>query len=97
MRRSTFSAASHSVSTLISFIIPTRENDIWFKSYYIQALKWRKKYWESLQMNTVLSLISGGPLISAALLGTHIEISASTLISAAPLNAVLIRIVIIFC
>ena len=48
-------------------------------------------------MNTVLSLISGGPLISAALLGTHIEISASTLISAAPLNAVLIRIVIIFC
>ena len=32
------------------------------------------------------------PLISAAPLGIHIEISASFLISAAPLNATLIRI-----
>ena len=36
------------------------------------------------------------PLISAAPLGIHIEISASPLISAATLNAALIRIVAIF-
>ena len=36
------------------------------------------------------------PLISVASLGIHIEISAFLLIRAAPLNTVLIRIVIIF-
>ena len=37
-----------------------------------------------------------GTLINAIPLGIHIEISASPLISAAPLNTVLIRIVTIF-
>ena len=36
------------------------------------------------------------PLISATPLGIHVEISASPLICATPLNAVLIRIVTIF-
>ena len=46
--------------------------------------------------DTVFPLISAGPQISAAPLVIHIEISASSLISAAPLNVALIRIVAIF-
>ena len=45
---------------------------------------------------TVFPLISAGSQISAVSLGIHIEISASLLISAAHLNAALIRIVIIY-
>ena len=56
-----------------------------------------------VKMNTVFPLISSGPQISAAFLGTHIEISASLylisasfLISPTTQNEVRIRIVTIF-
>ena len=45
---------------------------------------------------TVFPLISAGPQISATTLGIYIEISTSLLISATPVNAVLIRVVTIF-
>ena len=44
----------------------------------------------------VFSKITGGLQIIAALLGPHIEISATPLISSAPLNAAFIRIATIF-
>ena len=47
-------------------------------------------------LDTVFPLISAGPHISAAPLGIYIEISASPLISAASINAALIRILTIF-
>ena len=50
----------------------------------------------SWKNNTVFPLINAGSQISAASLGIHIGISASLLISVAPVNAVLIRIVTIF-
>ena len=50
----------------------------------------------SICLSTVFPLISAGPQISAAFLSAHIEITASPLISAAPLNAALNRIVTIF-
>ena len=47
-------------------------------------------------ISTVFPLISAGPRISAASLGIHVKISASSLISAVHLNAGLTRIVTIF-
>ena len=45
-----------------------------------------------MNLSTVFSLISAGPQISAPLLGAHIEISVSSLIS-----AVYLHFFIIFC
>ena len=49
-----------------------------------------------LEMDTVFLLTSAGSQICAASLGIDIEIRASPLISAAPLNAALMSIVTIF-
>ena len=46
--------------------------------------------------STVFPLISAGSQISIAPSGIHVEITASPRISAAPLNAALIKIVTIF-
>ena len=54
---------------------------------------------ETSMLNTVFPLISAGPQISAGSLGIHIDPpfnSTSPLISAAPLNAALIKIVTIY-
>ena len=55
-----------------------------------------EKVSKSKTAGTVFPLISVGSQISAVPLGMHIEISTSLLISAAHLNAALVRIVIIF-
>ena len=52
--------------------------------------------WYCFSTNKRRALIKYRPLISAATLGIHIEISAIPLISASPLNTALIRIVTIF-
>ena len=42
-------------------------------------------FWTEIYTNTVFLLICAGPQISAALLGIHVELSASPLISVTPL------------
>ena len=75
--------------------VPVNENFLEIQHKINKPEKKALFLWIWEKSDTVFPLIRARPQIGAAPLGMHIEISASPLISAMPLNLVLIRIVTI--